>query len=164
MADLIIHGVPNGHDVSTCDKNTRDFFGLFYDASNGVKTNVTRRVNNDVVYSYLVYGNQDKKFTDYNGRPGSYFGMSLVFHNQYAPDSKSVFNLLKATYDAYVKNKVIKEFPDGSKRWLYQELSTPGDEIAMYISKGMSHLLQTQPELNPKVQTLPPVSNQNQKQ
>ena len=60
MADLIIHGVPNGHDVSTCDKNTRDFFGLFYDASNGVKTNVTRRVNNDVVYSYLVYGNQDK--------------------------------------------------------------------------------------------------------
>ena len=162
MAELIIHGVPNGHQVSKCDKDMVDFFGLFYDNSDGIKTKVSRK-NNDVIYNYLVYGKTGANFGDYNGRPGSYFGMSLVFHNRCAVDSNQVFNLLKTVYDNYVKNKIIQESPNGARKWLYQNIETPGDEIATYLAKGMNQIIQVHPELTPKTQTLPPLQNLKQR-
>ena len=161
--DVIIHGVPFGHQVSKCDKNLKDFFGYFYDNSKGVKTHAVRRNNNDVVYSYLVYADGNKSFCDYNGRTGSYFGISVICHNQYIPNSEQVFKLLQAIYNNYVKNKIIREFPNGNRKWMYGHIDTPGDEIAAYICRGMSYILSTHPELMPKVQTLPPLTNQNQR-
>ena len=163
MAELVIHGVPNGEQISNCDDKTRKFIGLFYNGSKGVQTKVSRRPNNDVIYSYLIYGDDKANFVDYGGRAGSYFGMSLVFHNEYVPDSNQVFNLLKSTYDNYVKNKIIQEFPNGARKWMYRQISTPGDEIANYIGRGMMQLLKTHPELRIKTQALPPLQNQNQR-
>ena len=162
MAELIIHGVPLGHQVSKCDKKLHDFLGLFYDGSKGTKHNVSRR-NNDVIYSYLLYENPNAKFSDFNGRTGSYFGMSLVLHGTYAQNSSDVFRLLKATYDNFVKNKVIQEFPNGSRRWMYNQIDTPNDKIATYISKGMAQILKEHPELTPKTLALPPITNQSQR-
>lgn len=156
------HGVPNGHHVSKCDTCVTDFFGLFYDNSDGIKTKVSRK-NNDVIYNYLIYGNRGANFGDYNGRPGSYFGMSLVFHNQYTVDSNQVFKLLKIVYDNYVKNKIIQEFSNGARKWLYNNIETPGDEIATYVGNSMIKILKNYPELKPKMQSLQPLQNQSRR-
>ena len=162
MAELIIHGVPLGHQVSKCDKKLYDLFGLFYDGSKGIINNVSRR-GNDVIYSYLVYETPGANFSDFNGRTGSYFGMSLVLHGTYALNSSDMFRLLKATYDNFVKNKVIQEFPNGSRKWMYKQIDTPNDGIATYISKGMAQILKEHPELTPKTLALPPITNQSQR-
>lgn len=163
VIDVVLHGVPNGEDTSKCDDATRNFLGLFYTNSKGIQTKVSRCQNNDVFYTYLVYQNPNAAFVDYNGRPGSYFGISLVFHNQYASDSNTVFKLLQNVYDNYVKNKIIQEMPNGSRKWLYPQLSTPKDEIAEYVCNGMTVILQKHPELKFKTLPLSPIQNQTQR-
>jgi hypothetical protein len=163
MPDLILHGVPSGHSVSKCDDKVRSFFDLFYGSHNpGINTHVMRR-NNQTIYSFLMYENAGSSFRAFDGRAGSYFGMSLVFDNQYVTNSDVVFKVLQKTYDNYVKNKIIKECPDGAKQWLCPTLATPGDEAAIFVAKGLSQILKDNPDLRLYTQPLPPLQNQSQR-
>ena len=151
---IILHGVPDGHQVSKCDEQTSAFLSLFYNNSKGIQTSIKRRPNNDVVYTYAVYGEPGHPFTDYNGRIGSYFAISLIFHNQYASDSNKIFNLLQATYDQYVKNEIIQESDNGVRKWMYRTLDIPGDKITEYVVKCIDRLIKRRPE-EFRIQTLP---------
>lgn len=166
MAELVVFGIVQGEEVSKCDDATKNFVGLFYSPhKSGVLKNYSRRPNNDMIYTYVVYENEGKKFITAGGRSGSHFGMSLVFHGTYVEDANKVFQLLEKTYDEYVKNKIIQETPDGNRKWLYSSLATPGDEIAIYLSKGLARIMKQNPELNldDKVRPLPPLQNQTQR-
>lgn len=163
MAELILHGVVSGHQVSKCDKNLRGFFDIFYSLHKpGITTNVSRHLNY-TIYNFIVYENPGQSFGSYDGRNGSYFGMSLVFQNQFVPNQESVFRLLQKTYDDYVKNKIIKEYPNGRRQWMYPNLDTDGDEIAVYVSKGLAKILKDYPEYNLKLEPLPPISRQSER-
>lgn len=167
MAELVLFGVPNGQQISATDnQDAKAFLGLMYDGiSRGIKTKVVRRANNDVHYVFAVYENQGNNFCDYNGRPGSHFGMSLIFHNRYIPDSDKVFKLLRAVYDNYVKNQIIKEEPNGLRKWMRPALATPRDEITTYVANGMNNLIKNHPEFNftRMVQPLPPIQKQTER-
>ena len=167
MAELVIFGVPRGQDISKTDNHdARTVLESFYNGrSTGIKTTIIRRPNNDVHYVFAVYEMPGKNFCDYNGRPGSHFGMSLIFHNQYVADSNRIFKLLQAVYDNYVKNKIIMEQPNGVKKWAYPAISTPGDEIANYVANGMNSLIKTNPEFNftKSLLPLPPIQNETQR-
>ena len=72
----------------------------------------------------------------------------LTSYNRVAGYLNKVFDLLQATYDEYVKNKVIQEFPNGNKKWMHANLDANNDKIARDIAAGVQHLLQTRQDLN----------------
>ena len=126
---------------------------------------IIRRPNNDVHYIFLVYENADHAFTDINGRDGSFFGMTLVFHNQYVTDTEKLKKLFQKTYDNYVKGKIINEFPNGNKRWMIRSLKNSNDKIATDVANGMNKLIKNYQEFNfsRDIQPLPPMQNQIQR-
>ena len=121
-----------------------------------------RRPSNDMFYLFLIYENSGCTFVDANGRPGSFFGMTLIFHNQYVTNAEKLKKLFQTTYDNYVKNKIIREFPNGNKQWMISELRVSDDKIANYIANGMNNLMKTNPEFNFAKDILPLTPMQNQ--
>lgn len=164
MAEILLFGVPHGQDISkTPNSDARNVLESFYDGRfTGVKTKTIRRPNNDVHYVFVIYEEPGKNFNDYNGRPGSHFGISLIFNNQYSTNPDKIFKLLQTVYDDYIKNKIIQEFPNGNKKWLYPAIS---NEIDTYVVKCLQYVLKTKPELNiwSDLQPLPPIQKQTER-
>ena len=159
--DVIVHGVVDGQEFSKCDKQIQPFFDIFYGPHKpGTQNHVSYRKNNDVIYTYLVYENPSTSFLSYTGRSGSYFGISLVFHNQYVANQETLFALLQHTYNDYIKNKIISENEQGLRKWMYPTLNDSKDAIANYIANAFGQTLKKHPELAVKLQTLPTQQNQ----
>jgi len=166
MAKIIVHGIPHGQQISECDKDLRAFFDIFYAPHKpGITKHFIRRKNNDVIYSYIVYENPGKQFSDFYGRKGSYFGISLVFHNEFVTDQNAVFGLLQATYDNYVKNQIISEDTNGTRKWMTPSIISPDDKIATFVADGIIKTMRQKPEysLDGKIKPLPPIQPQNQR-
>ena len=147
MANLTVFGVPMGEQHSKCDENTARLLQSFYTSRTGIYRKIVTK-NNTTHYVYVVYGDPNKAFLDKNGRSGSYFGIDLALPNQYSGNPQKVFDLLQATYDQYVKNKIIKEHPNGNKQWMYSDLNIENDKIARYVVSGLQNIIKTNPELN----------------
>lgn len=150
MAGFYVFGVPNGEQTSKCDENTRLFLQRFYVTNRtGVyKNTFYRKGGNEAHYVFLVYPDKGAHFMDANGCSGSYFGMDFVLYGKYSTNPTKVFNLLQETYNQYVKDKVIQEFPNGNKKWLIDNLVANNYKIARDIAVGVQHLLQTRQDLN----------------
>lgn len=167
MVSFYIFGVPNGFDSSKCGEDTLNFLQTFYvPHTPGFQFKVIRRHNNDVHYVFLVYENSGKVFADVNGRSGSFFGISLVLHNQYLSDANKVEKLMRITYDRYVKNQIIKEDTNGVRKFIIPSLNSPDDRVVNYVAKGFTQIIQQNPELNlaGDIKPLPPLTNQIQRQ
>lgn len=160
MAELYLFGVPLGFQNSACDADTANFLGLFYDGmnKNEMVLNITRR-KNKVFYSFLVNEKPGHSFCDINGRPGSFFGMSLVFDNRYVTDTERLKKMFLAAYNKYVKDQIIQEFSNGNRKWLTENMDT----AAKHVANGMQNLMRDVPELslNNIVKPLPPEQPQN---
>ena len=166
MADLVLFGVPNGFSSSKCDTQTDNFLQLFYVPHKpGVEMKILRRPNNDVYYVFLVYEKEGSSFITSGGRPGSFFGMSLIFHNEYLTKTDNLYTLFQMTYDKYVKNKIIIEHPTGVRQHKFETFNVPDDKIAEYAVRGMTSIIKQNPELNfmKYKQPLPPIQNQSQR-
>ena len=149
MARFTIFGVPMGFSSSDCPREDRSFLQSFYnDESKGFKFIMTRRPNGDVHYLYLMYADENKNFIDANGRCGAFFGMDISFPNQCLTNTKKLLNLFQKTYDDCIKDKIVKELPNGNKQFVVNKLSSPNDKLANDIGKYMIKLIQDNPELN----------------
>lgn len=147
--DLIIFGVPYGHQTSVCDDKTAEFLENNYiNTRHGMHRKMFTRNKNETHYILLDYGEQGTKFIDVNGRAGSYFGMDLIMKNNYAADPMKVFKVLEETYKQYVTGKIIQEFPNGNKKWMFNDLRANNDQICTYVANGLKNLIETRPELN----------------
>ncbi|MBO7508656.1 MAG: hypothetical protein J6T57_00035 [Alphaproteobacteria bacterium] len=159
MAEVILFGVPYGFQNSECDADSADFLGTFYIPRKQEFTMNTTRRKNKVYYSFLVNEKPGALFNDINGRPGSFFGISLVFDNKYVTDTNRLNKLFATAYNKYVKNHIIQEYPNGNRRWLTRDL----DAAIKYVGTGMQHLIDTVPELQLSdiVKPLPQIQPQN---
>ena len=162
MAEFIVHGIVNGQEVSKSSESARVFCESFYTNDKGIKKDVRRLVGNRMAYSYLVYEEPNRNFLSYIGRPGSYFGMTLIFENKQVANQDALFRVLEATYDNYVKGKVIQDNASGPRKWLYPTLTDSNDTVANYIGKGLEQILKQNPGLL-KYQPLPPLQQQGRR-
>lgn len=165
--ELVIFGVPHGWSISDCDEQTNRYLELFYGAlKSGIEFKPVR-LGNKMFYTLLVQKNPDSVFQDVNGRGGSFFGMSLIYDNQYVTDPTKVRQLLQATYDHYVKGQIIEELPNGIRKYKIRSLSGNNDRVADYVGNGMMRLLDNSPEfrkaLSAATKPLPPLQNQLQR-
>lgn len=111
--DLFVHGVPNGIGFWGKEEE-RPYFATFYDNSTDVvKFLVQTRLMKGkpyCYYNYLVYktaGGQAPNVVAYDGRDGSYFGITLRF-DAYCKDYENMFRILDTMYNVYIVGSVLK--------------------------------------------------------
>ena len=156
MAEIVVHGVVDGQEISKCDETAYRICGSYYIPGTGIRSDIKRLPDNRMAYSLLFYGEPNKPFISYTGRDGSYFGMTLFLQNQQVASPDDLFRLLLATYDNYVKGKIIQELPNGSRKWMVQTLRDSEDTVATLVGQGFQQILAKNPGLL-KIQPLPPL-------
>lgn len=156
MAEIVVHGVVKGQEISQCSKEASNFCERYYTPETGIRTDIKRLPNNRMAYSLLVYKEPGKSFMGYSGRGGSYFGITVFLQNQQVASPDDLFRLLYATYNNYVKGKIIQEFPNGNRKWMVETLDYPDDRVAKYVVNGFAKIHKKYPDLI-KIQPLPPL-------
>lgn len=119
--DLYVHGVPVGHEICGCDKEL-DYIKGFY--NHDVEVEVSSMLQIDVVngssfYTYL----RKKNVRNAEGRPGSYFGLTVSFADRYCTNVQMLYEILDAIYRQICVNSLIKA-ETGGDRFLVKQIST----------------------------------------
>lgn len=112
--DLFVFGVPNGEDYWGPEED-RKYFGNFYDQSNDeVKFFIQTRLSGGkpyCYYNYMVYKSHDSNISNvvaFDGRDGSYFGLSLRF-DAYCKDIMNMYRILDTIYNVYIVGDILKK-------------------------------------------------------
>ena len=143
--NLYIHGVPVGHEVWGGNTKEEDaYIEQFYD----LKTKETTILKIEIVegvsyYSYIKKNN----FTNAEGRPGSYLGITISFFNLICTNVNILYHILDAIYKNVFEGTIVKE-TDGGYTFLVRELSTVKykgyvllDYVRLVLDKKIGELL-----------------------
>lgn len=111
--ELFVHGVPSGEGFWGKEED-RNYFGTFYDhSSDEVKFLIQTRALKGKPYCYynfLVYktvGAQTPNVVAYDGRDGSYFGITLRL-DAYCKDIVNMYRILDTVFNVYVMGNLLK--------------------------------------------------------
>lgn len=119
--DLYVHGVPIGHEICGCDREL-DYIKGFY--NHDAKVEVSSMLQIDVVngssfYTYL----RKKNVRNAEGRPGSYFGLTVSFADKYCTNVQMLYEILDAIYRQICVACLINT-ETGEERFLVKQIST----------------------------------------
>lgn len=110
--EVFVHGVPCGADFWGKDDRERKFLGQFYNVNSGALKLViqTRKLGNTcyTYYSYIV----NKDVLDSDGRPGSYFGLTVRL-DRYYKDFRRFFYFLDLVFQKYILGVVLERKVSG---------------------------------------------------
>lgn len=104
---LYIHGCPVGHDIWGPEEN-RDYIKQFYNHDEQELVSAAfhiDRIGNSTYYTYL----RKKNVSNADGRPGSYFGMTLCFTNRYCKNVYTLFQIFEAVYSKVCVGRLIEQ-------------------------------------------------------
>lgn len=119
--DLYVHGVPVGHEICGCNEEL-DYIKGFY--NHDVKVEVSTLLQIDIVngksfYTYL----RKKNVRNAEGRPGSYFGLTVSFSDSYCTNVQMLYEIFDAIYKQICIDCLIKS-ENGEDRFLVKQIST----------------------------------------
>ena len=98
-----IFGAPYTFDIYGSNQEDTNYFQLYDDGSNEeVKLTVHRKANGEVCYSYLRYN-----MISSSGRTGAFFGMAVVFQNEYCRDVENLYKLFDAVYQNILETGIL---------------------------------------------------------
>lgn len=144
---LYVHGVPYGHSTWGVESSDNIYIDTFY---SGGKFSVSvqmcvevRQLPGGQSYSYYTYMRTDN-ITDYAGRQGSFFALTLRINYYYA-DIQNIYNILDAAYNKFIvgtivdvrsktKQYKIKDFAEAGNT-----LSSLGKELDNYLRQFSSY-------------------------
>ena len=125
-----IFGSPYIFDLYTNgneSENEKVYFDQFDDGSNEKrKLTIHRRVSGMVSYSYLRY-----RFITSGGRPGAFFGISVIFDSEYCTDIEKLYRLFDFVYDGYILKK--SETYKNEKTVLFEEMEGNPNAQAKFL-------------------------------
>lgn len=105
---LLVHGVPQGHKIWG-DCPTSDDKALLTTFYNGTAYDVTETMKADIYNGYCYYTFiKGMNVNAADGRPGSYFALTLKTNNYYA-DVQNIYNILKKAYEKICIGMCVKE-------------------------------------------------------
>lgn len=119
--DLYVHGVPVGHEISGCNEEL-DYIKGFYNHDEKVEVSTLLQidiVNGKSFYTYL----RKKNVRNAEGRPGSYFGLTVSFSDRYCTNVQMLYEILDAIYKQICIDCLIKP-ENGVDRFLVKQIST----------------------------------------
>lgn len=108
---VFLHGVPVGHEMcGAATGDERSYLKLFY----GTKSDAPIFMQTDIVngtsyYSYIHCNN----FSNVEGRPGSYLGITVSLGRNICKDVASLYSILEQTYNGICIGAVVKENATG---------------------------------------------------
>jgi len=98
-----IFGAPYTFDIYGSNQEDMNYFQLYDDGSNEeVKLTVHRKANGEGCYSYLRYN-----MISSSGRTGAFFGMAVVFQNEYCRDVENLYKLFDAVYQNILETGIL---------------------------------------------------------
>ena len=110
----------------------------------------------------ILHKDSGKNFFSSVPRPGSLFGMSIIFSKQEQqsnkPNDKNILKLLHQTYESYVKGNIIEHYPNGNMKYKINHIECKDNKVAKDIAKAIYKIIERNPELDifneaPKKQT-----------
>lgn len=109
---VYIHGVPIGHEMCGCEtKEERKYLEQFYDLKSTVDTLLVIDIlEGTSYYTYLKKGN----FSNQEGRPNSYFGITVSFGNQTCDNVYVLYDIIEQVYTKVVLKTLVKESNNGA--------------------------------------------------
>ena len=119
--DLYVHGVPVGHEICGCNEEL-DYIKGFYNHDEKVEVSTLLQidiVNGKSFYTYL----RKKNVRNAEGRPGSYFGLTVSFSDRYCTNVQMLYEILDAIYKQICIDCLIKP-ENGVDRFLVKQIST----------------------------------------
>lgn len=141
---IFIHGVPIGHEIcGSTQQEEQEFLQQFYN----LKTNQSVLMQTDMTanrsyYTYLRKNN----FSNAEGRPGSYFGITVGIDHEYCANVSKLYSILDTIYNRICVNNLVRESSNGSS-FLVREISSAQyngtllvDIIKTNIEKNLSGL------------------------
>ena len=112
--ELFVHGVPNGEAFWGKDETCRNYMGQFYvkctDEVRFLIQTCELKGKRYCFYNYLVYksaGALEPNVVGFDGRDGSYFGLTLRL-DAYCKDVAKVYRILDTIYNVYILGKILK--------------------------------------------------------
>lgn len=119
--DLYVHGVPVGHEICGCNEEL-DYIKGFYNHDEKVEVSTLLQidiVNGKSFYTYL----RKKNVRNAEGRPGSYFGLTVSFSGRYCTNVQMLYKILDVIYKQICIDCLIKS-ENGVDRFLVKQIST----------------------------------------
>lgn len=118
--NLYVHGVPVGHEICGCDDEP-DYIKGFYNHDAEVKVASLLQidiVNGKSFYTYL----RKRNVRNAEGRPGSYFGLTVSFPKHYCANVQMLYEILDTIYRKLCVGILIKSDADG-ERFLVKDIA-----------------------------------------
>lgn len=136
--DAFIYGVPMGFDFIGSDSTCSNLFKSFYTGEeNPPKLSIEIRSIQDKKYSYynyLIYRSATGGgISDFNGRPGSFFGISLRFENAVCTNVHAIYHAFELAFQSKAK-ALLKPTANGF-RYLISSFSEAsiGEDVYMSV-------------------------------
>ena len=115
---VLVHGVPVGHEMFGYDSDDeksylKEFYDIKIDSSSAMVTDI---IEGNSYYTYIrKYVNESgNDFTNCEGRPGSYFGITICFGKETCDNVYMLYNILDSVYRQKIVGTIIKESKTGS--------------------------------------------------
>lgn len=125
--DIKIYGAPYSFDLYDGSKDDLNYFQVFDNrrSNEPVKMTIDRLNSHLIVYNYLRYG-----YVTSGGRPGSFFGLSVIFHGEYCSNFTKLYELFEVVYGTIVKNAVlIDTSPNGEATYKISQFADAKGEV-----------------------------------
>lgn len=148
---ILVHGVPVGHEMFGYDRDDeksylKEFYDIKIDSSSAMVTDI---IEGNSYYTYIrKYVNESgNDFTNCEGRPGSYFGITICFSKETCDNVYMLYNILDSVYRQKIVGTIIKETKTGSA-YLVREIEkvTFGDKsilswLTIVLEKKIEELI-----------------------
>lgn len=111
---LYVHGVPYGQDIwGELRDDDRRYLETFYGRQANAHAQMLLEVMRlgDETNSYYTYF-QNSNIKGNNGRPGSYFALTIRINYYYA-DIKNIYNLLEEAFNKYIVGTILEQTQTG---------------------------------------------------
>ena len=96
--EIYVHGTPRGHQNRGAETH-RDYISTFYNRNNNPAEKTQLQI--DLIDGVSFYTYKRFSIVDTEGRPDSYFAMTVAFGGQYCSDVYTLYNLLDAVYKKF---------------------------------------------------------------
>jgi hypothetical protein len=134
IKDIYIYGTTVGFDITPID-DTAGYYECFYDGSKIEKKFIVSQSNNIVRYNYLRYNN----IIGSGGRGNSFFGLCVVFENEYISKPYKLFQLFEYVFNKIVQNNKIFTLNNGNYKYKgsFKDISNDVEDLKITLKDAI---------------------------
>ena len=134
IKDIYIYGTTIGFDITPIDESA-GYYECFYDGSTIEKKFIVSQSNNTVRYNYLRYNN----IIGSGGRENSFFGLCVVFENEYVNKPYRLFQLFEYLFNQLVQNNKIFTIHNGKYKYkgIFNDISNDVEDLKITLKQAI---------------------------